>query len=187
LSLRQTHIDQIKTYGIDLDVEGLEDDGQNMYSNTYLTKLRNTPVSSEPYVGIDEDLDVMVAQIIKRTGKWVEWIAKKGRSRSKTAQASPATSTPSSSQSVTPSVTIKTTQGPAMPAGGGDQPPDKNIPIAPTCQGGPLQFIGTQSTTGEREAEELKDSSPAPTLLPHISSSSSPQITPVPSPHTTPL
>ena len=28
---------QVKTYGINLDVEGLEDDGQNMYSNTYLT------------------------------------------------------------------------------------------------------------------------------------------------------
>ena len=69
-------MDQIKTYGINLDVEGLEDDGQNMYSNTYLTKLRNTPISSKPYVNI-EDFDVMMAQIIKRTGKWVEWTTKK--------------------------------------------------------------------------------------------------------------
>ena len=62
-------VDQLKTYGIDLDVEGLEDDGKNMYSNTYSTKLRNTPISSEPYVDIEEDFDVMMAQIIKRIGK----------------------------------------------------------------------------------------------------------------------
>ena len=81
-------IDQIKTYGINLDVEGLEDDGQNMYNNTYLTKLRDTPISSKPYVDIEEDLDVMMARIIKRTRKWVEWTSKKGRSKSKATQAS---------------------------------------------------------------------------------------------------
>ena len=65
-------VEQVKTYGIDLNVEGLEDDGQNMYSNTYLNKIMNNPISSEPYVDIEEDFDVMMAQIIKRTGKWVE-------------------------------------------------------------------------------------------------------------------
>ena len=70
-------VEQVKTYGIDLNVEGLEDDGKNMYSNTYLTILRNTPISSEPYVDIEEDFDVMMARIIKRTGKWVEWMAKR--------------------------------------------------------------------------------------------------------------
>ena len=54
-------VDQVNTYGIDLNVEGLEDDGKNMYSNTYLTKLRNTIINSEPYVDIEEDLDVMMA------------------------------------------------------------------------------------------------------------------------------
>ena len=49
-----------------------------MYSNTYLTKLQNTPISIEPYVDVEEDLDVMMARIIKRTRKWVEWTAKKG-------------------------------------------------------------------------------------------------------------
>ena len=38
---------QIKTYSVNLNVEGLEDDGQHMYSNTYLTKIRNSPISSE--------------------------------------------------------------------------------------------------------------------------------------------
>jgi len=69
-------VEQVKTYGIDLNVEGLEDDGKNMYNNTYLTKIRNTPISLEPCVDIEEDFDVMMAQIIKRTRKWVEWIAK---------------------------------------------------------------------------------------------------------------
>ena len=77
-------MDQVKAYDIDLDVEGLEDDGKNMYSNTYLTKLRNTPINSEPYVDIEEYFDVMMAQIIKRTGKWVEWTEKKSQSKSKT-------------------------------------------------------------------------------------------------------
>lgn len=58
-------VEQIKTYGIDLNVEGLGDDGQNIYSNTYLTKLRGTPISSEPYVDVEESLDIMMARIIK--------------------------------------------------------------------------------------------------------------------------
>ena len=48
-----------------------------MYNNLYLTKIRNTPISSEPYVDVEEDFDVMMARIIKRTGKWVEWKAKR--------------------------------------------------------------------------------------------------------------
>ena len=51
----------MKTYGIDLNVEGLEDDRKNMYSNTYLTKIRSNPISLEPYVDIEEDFDVMMA------------------------------------------------------------------------------------------------------------------------------
>ncbi len=48
-------------YGIKFDVEGVEDDRQNMYSNTYLTKLRGTPIHSEPYGDACEDLEVMMA------------------------------------------------------------------------------------------------------------------------------
>ena len=47
-------VEQVKTYGIDLNVEGLEDDGKNMYSNTYLTKVRNTPISFEHYIDVEE-------------------------------------------------------------------------------------------------------------------------------------
>ena len=54
-------LEQVKTYGIDLNVEELEDDRKNIYSNTYLTKIRNTPISLEPYVDIEEDFDVMMA------------------------------------------------------------------------------------------------------------------------------
>ena len=67
----------MKTYGIDLDVEGLEDDGQNLYSNTYLTQIRNNPINLEPRVNVKEDLDMLMAKIIKRTRKWVEWTSKK--------------------------------------------------------------------------------------------------------------
>ena len=122
-------MEQVKTYGIDLNVEGLEDDGKNMYSNTYLTKIRNTPISLKPCVDVDEDFDVMMAQIIKISRKWVEWTTKKSQSKSTTTQAFSAATTPTSSQSSTPSVITKTNQGPAQPTGGGDQSLDKNISI----------------------------------------------------------
>lgn len=64
-------VDQVKVYIVNIDLEGMEDDDQNMYSNTYLTKLRGTPISLEPYKGVREELDVMMAQIYKRTRKWV--------------------------------------------------------------------------------------------------------------------
>lgn len=64
-------MEQIKTYGINLNVEGFEDDGQNMY-NTYLTKLRGIIISFEPYVDVEENIDIMMARIIKRTRKWFE-------------------------------------------------------------------------------------------------------------------
>ena len=70
-------VDQVKMYQVNLNVEGIEDVGQNMYSNTYLTKLRNTPISSEPYQDVGDDLQVMKAQIVKRTRKWVEWTVPK--------------------------------------------------------------------------------------------------------------
>lgn len=72
-ALARLIVEEIKTYKIKLDVEGLEDDGKHMYSNSYLNKLRGTPISSEPYEDAKEDLDIMMVQIIKRTGKWVEW------------------------------------------------------------------------------------------------------------------
>ena len=90
-------VDQVKTYGINLDVEGIEDDGQNMYSNTYLTKIRNTPINLEPYEDAEEDLDTLMAKIIKRTRKWVEWTAKRSQTKRPPTQASLAAISPSSS------------------------------------------------------------------------------------------
>ena len=54
-------MEQIKTYNINFNVEGLDENGQNMYSNTYLTKLRNNPISLELYLDVDEDLDTLMA------------------------------------------------------------------------------------------------------------------------------
>ena len=115
-------------------------------------------------------------------------------SKRKTTQASPTTTTPTSSQSATPSVTTTTTQGPAQSIGGGDEPPEKNISIAPTCQGGSLPFIGSQAENEEKKIEEMKDGtislvSPSPTTpTPSLNTTlfSSPHITPIPSPHHNP-
>ena len=48
-------------YKVNNDVEGVEDNGQNMYSNNYFTKMKGTPISSEPYKDIEEELDIMMA------------------------------------------------------------------------------------------------------------------------------
>ena len=60
-------------YMIIIDVEGVEDDGQHMYINTYLTKLRSTPISSKPYGDFVKDLDLMTVRICNRIGKSVGW------------------------------------------------------------------------------------------------------------------
>ena len=53
-------VDQVKMYKVNIDIEGVEDDGQNMYSNTYLTKLRGIPKISKPYEGAGEEIDIMM-------------------------------------------------------------------------------------------------------------------------------
>ena len=110
----------MKTYGMDLDVEGLEDGGQNLYSNTYLTQIRNNPINSEPLVNVKENLDMLMAKIIKRTRKWVEWTSKKSRSRGTPTRAPSLVAASSSSQGDTASVMPSTAQGPTQPAGAGD-------------------------------------------------------------------
>ena len=111
-------VGQVNTYGIDLDVKGLEDDGQNMYSNTYLTQIRNNPISLEPWVNVEENLDMLMAKIIKRTRKWVEWTSKKSRSRGTPTQASSLAVASSSSQGAIASMMPSTTQGSTQPVGG---------------------------------------------------------------------
>ena len=63
----------MKKYKVNIVVDGVEDEGQNMYSNTYLTKMRKIPISSKPFEDVVQDLDMMMARIYKRIGKWVEW------------------------------------------------------------------------------------------------------------------
>lgn len=62
-------VDQVKMYKLKIDVYGVKDGGHNIYVNTYLTKLRNSPISSEPFEDAIEDLDIMMAKIDKRTGE----------------------------------------------------------------------------------------------------------------------
>ena len=86
----------------------------------------------------------------------------------------------SSSQSATLSATTSATQMLAKFARGGDQPPEKNVPIAPTCQGGSLPIIGSQAKTEEKGTEEPKDGATAPISPSHAT-------IPPPSPHATPI
>ena len=60
------------------------------------------------------------------------------------------------------------TQGPPQPAGGGDQPPNKNIPLTKPCQDGSPPMVGAQSEV-KKKGEEQKDS--VATLVPSPTSS----------------
>ena len=95
-------------------------------------------------MNVKEDLDMLMAKIIKRTRKWVEWTSKKSRSRGMPTQTSSLAEASSSSQGATAYVMPSTTQGPTQPAGGGDQPPERNILLDKTCHDGSQPIIGTQ-------------------------------------------
>ncbi len=113
-------------YKVNIDVDGIEDDSQNMYRNTYLTKLRNTSISSEPFEDAMEDLDMMMARIYKRTRKWVKWTTtRRSRSKGASTQSSPKVVATSSSHSGALGTILPITQGPTQPTGGGDKPPNK--------------------------------------------------------------
>ena len=87
-------------------------------------------------MNMEENLDLLMANIIKRTRKWVEWTSKRSRSRGIPTQTSSSAAASSSSQGATTSVMPSTAQGPTQPVGGGDQPPEKNIPLDKTCHDG---------------------------------------------------
>ena len=82
-------------------------------------------------------------------------------------------------------MTTTTTQGPALPIGGGNQPLDRNIPITLTCQGGSLPVIRTQASTKQKKMEEPKNGGTPPVPSPHTTPAPSLHTTLVPSPHIT--
>lgn len=61
------------------------------------------------------------------------------------------------------------TQGPTQPSDGGDQPPNKSISIAKTCQDGSLPVIRTPSEAEKKKAKESKPGVVTLSLLPHSS------------------
>ena len=73
-----------------------------------------------------------------------------------------------------------TAQGPTQLVGGGDQPPEKNIPLDKTCHDGSRSIIGTQAE--EKKEEEKKEDEPKDTVA---TPPPSPQATLVPSTHAT--
>ena len=93
-------VGQVEMYKVDIVIDGVEGDGQIMYSHTYLTKFKNTPISLEPFEDVVEDVDMMLSKIYKRTRKWVMWTTKwKSRSKGMPIQYSPNIVLTSSSQS----------------------------------------------------------------------------------------
>ena len=67
-------VDQVKLYGVNINMGGVVDDGQFMQSSTYLNEVKNTPIDSTPPLGpTDSNLEVLTIGVIKRIDKWVEW------------------------------------------------------------------------------------------------------------------
>ena len=63
----------------------------------------------------------------------------------------------SSSLGGTSGITLSLTQGPSQLAGGGDQPPDKNIPLDKTCQDGLTTMTRLEVEVKKKKIEEPKD------------------------------
>ena len=126
-----------------------------------------------------------MAKIIKRIGKWVEWISKKSQSKGTPTQASPSVAASSSSQGAMINVMPSAAQGLAQLARGGDQPLEKNIPLDKTCHDGSHPVIGThmeEKKEEEKKVEESKDNVVTPPPSPHVAPVLFPHVTPVPSP-----
>ena len=100
---------------------------------------------------------------------------KKSHSKSTSTQAPLAYASTSSSQADTLDVTPAITQALAQPIGGGDQPPEKSIPLTKTCQDGSPPMICAQPEVGKK-VDELKDSTT--TLVPSPTSSPVPFTSP---------
>ena len=133
-------VGQVEMYKVDIVIDGVEDNGR-----TYLTKLKKTPISLEPFEDVVEDLDMMLSKIYKRTRKWVMWTTKwKSRIKGMPIQSSPNIVPTSSSQSGALGTILPLTQGLAQPTRGGDQPLDKNITLDKTCQDHSVAMIGME-------------------------------------------
>ena len=67
-------MDQVRFFGVNINVEGIIEDGKFMQSFTYLNEVKNTPIDSTPPLGpTDSNLEVLTIGVIKRIDKWVEW------------------------------------------------------------------------------------------------------------------
>lgn len=129
-----------------------------MFSSTYLAKIRPTPISSKPFEDGTENLDILMAKIIKRTGKWIEWTrARRKRTSSAFVQPTPEATT-SSTLGGTSSSTPSRAQNSLPPTSGGDQSPEKNITLNKTCPDGSVPVTKVEVETEKKKAEDPKDS-----------------------------
>ena len=64
---------------------------------------------------------------------------------------------------------------------------EKNVPMAPTCQGGLLPVIGARVEAEEKGIEELKDGASTRTSPSDVTLPQSPPPAPIPSSHIAPI
>ena len=82
-------------------------------------------------------------------------------------QSSPNVVATSSFHNDASSTILPFTQGPTQPSSGGDQPPNKNIPLDKTCQDGLVLVIRTEIKDKKKKVEELKNTAVTVVLSPH--------------------
>ena len=100
----------------------------------------------------------MMAIINKRTRKWVKWtIAWKSIREDASSQPSPNVVLVSSSPHDTSGTNPSLTQAPTQLASGGNQPPQKNIPLDKNCLDGSVPMIGLEVEAKKKKVEEIKD------------------------------
>lgn len=176
-------VNQIKFYKVDIDIEGIDDDDKNMFSTTYETKIRPTPIRSELVKDIKEDLDVIMEKIYRRTNKWVEWmVTQKNKTRATSPQSTPNLE-PKNTPSATTTSTLPPTKGPSQFVGQVDQPPKKDATIEKTCQGKLVQVTKAKVEVKKKKFKDPHDtqvlvevqtwSIPTPPLVVHLTPPSS--------------
>ena len=104
-----------------------------------------------------DKMEILMAGIIKRTDKWVEWtrVRKKWtRAIGTSARVSSEAQTTSTTTSTT-TTTTSTSMGPSQStSGGGNNPPKNNIQVLPTCRGG---FLLDTGKVGDKKVEKDKE------------------------------
>lgn len=159
-------INEIKLYNDIVDVYDLADDGSYMHPSSY-EQVKKTPiVSTLPKGPIVDTMEVLMRGIIKRTNMWVEWTrARKKRTRSASSTGGVASKKAQSTAATSTIVATSTLADPTQFVGRGDQPPKKNIQVAPTYRGGSVPDTGKVGNDEKNKEEQEKSVTKPPSLV----------------------